>query len=236
MIEFKICHKCKVELPIINFSKQTSSNDGYHSRCKACVKQHNKEHKVEIALRQKLRYEAKKPQILEYTKAYNEKHKDKKSTYDKQYYIDHKESALLYAREYKITHKGMIAHRTSNWQKFNKDKVNRISQRYRATKFLLPSNLTTKQWENIKLHFNNKCCYCNKELPLAQEHFLAVTKGGDYTLNNIIPSCQSCNSSKGNRNFFEWYPNNKSYNKKREKYILEFLHYNNGNQQLAITV
>lgn len=90
------------------------------------------------------------------------------------------------------------------------------------------------QWEEIKKHFDYKCAYCGKDLPLAQEHFLALSKEGEYTLNNIIPSCKSCNSSKATKDFFKWYPNYKNYSKKRERAILKFLGYTDENQQLKI--
>ena len=110
------------------------------------------------------------------------------------------------------------------------------NQRRMALKRKLSSTLTLAQWENMKMHFNNKCAYCGKELPLAQEHFLALTKGGEYTVNNIIPSCKTCNSSKCNKDFFTWYPKYKYFSKKREKIILKFLNYKNEIQQLTFTI
>lgn len=109
------------------------------------------------------------------------------------------------------------------------------NQKRIAKKRSLPFALVTKQWEQIKLYFNNTCCYCDKPLSLAQEHFIPLNKGGEYTTNNIIPSCLSCNSSKNDKDFFTWYPKYEHYSKKREKKILEFLNYKNGIQQLALT-
>mgnify|MGYP003489420683 CR=1 FL=1 len=88
--------------------------------------------------------------------------------------------------------------------------------------------------KNIKLEFNNKCAYCGKEKPLSQEHFVALSKGGEFTINNIIPSCQNCNSSKRATDFFEWYPKFKHYSKKREQIILKFLNYNNTKEYVYI--
>lgn len=107
-------------------------------------------------------------------------------------------------------------------------------QRRRSLKRKLETTLTLNQWENIKIHFNNKCCYCNRELPLEQEHFIALSVMGEYTINNIIPACKSCNASKSNKIFNEWYPKYKYYSKKREKIILSFLGYTKGIQQLKI--
>ena len=109
------------------------------------------------------------------------------------------------------------------------------SQKYRSKKLLLPNTLTLKQWKQVKEYFENRCAYCGKKLPLAQEHFIALSKKGEYTINNIIPSCRVCNSSKIDKDFFEWYPKQKFYSKERERKILKYLGYkNNKIQQLKI--
>lgn len=118
-----------------------------------------------------------------------------------------------------------------NFRKNNRDRVIGYSQKYRSKRKELLATLTTEQWEDIKNTFDNRCCYCGKERPLAQEHFVAQSKGGEYTLDNIVPSCKSCNSSKGDKDFFEWYPTYKYYSKKREKFILDFLGYKNSSMQ-----
>lgn len=119
----------------------------------------------------------------------------------------------------------------------NKDKIwmdrhkRRAQKRQLKTVFLF----TEETWVNCKAYFANKCAYCGLEKPLTQEHFIPLSKNGEFTVNNIIPACRSCNPSKGDKDFFEWYPNQFFYSKKREKKILEYLNYNqNKEQQLAL--
>jgi len=126
--------------------------------------------------------------------------------------------------------------RIKEWSTNNKDKCNIICQRRRSRKEQLLNTFTIQQWEATKLYFNNSCAYCGKDLPLEQEHFIALTKGGEYTTNNIIACCRSCNSSKSNKDFFSWYPKYKYYNKKRETKILKYLSYKDNVQQLALTL
>ena len=45
------------------------------------------------------------------------------------------------------------------------------------------------------------------------------------TAKNIIPSCKRCNSSKSNKDFFEWYPQYEYYSKENENFILSYLGY-----------
>ena len=121
-------------------------------------------------------------------------------------------------------------------QKTNRDKFNLRDQKKKLKKRQLAATLTLNQWEDIKNYFNNKCAYCGENTKLTQDHFTPISKGGEYTHNNIIPACGSCNSSKRNREFIEWYPKQKFYSKKREKAILKFLNYKGEVQQLAINI
>jgi len=208
MLKMKKCSKCGMELPMNNFSKDKGKKNGLQSHCKECCARYKKIYR-----------EANKEVIAEHSKVYREVNKESIAEYDKIYRKANKESR---ADQYNL------------WRQANPEKYCILIQRYRARKRALPSTLTIEQWESTKLYFSNSCAYCGKERPLAQEHFLALSKGGEYTHNNIIPSCQSCNSSKNVKNFFEWYPNHKHYSKKREKSILTYLGYNNNVQQLSI--
>jgi len=102
----------------------------------------------------------------------------------------------------------------------------------------LPATLTLNQWKQIKEDFNYQCAYCGKHLEnLTQDHFIALENGGEYTKENIIPACMSCNTSKRDKDFFEWYPQQDFYSKEREKRILEHLKYiTQNNQQLKLAL
>ena len=106
--------------------------------------------------------------------------------------------------------------------------------KYRSKKKELDSKYNLKDWNKAKKFFNNRCAYCEKEEKLTQEHFIPLSKGGEYTVNNIIPACQSCNSSKGNKDFFKWYKNYEFYSEERENKILKYLGYKENKQQLKL--
>lgn len=140
-----------------------------------------------------------------------------------------------YYRNYKKDNKEKLQKYVVKYRQENRDKMNWYSQKRRADMKRLEATLTVKQWEQIKKAFDNKCAYCGKEIPLEQEHFIALSEGGEYTHNNIIPACRSCNASKNNRDFFEWYSEQEYYSKKRKNKILEYLNYKDEDiQQLSI--
>jgi len=120
------------------------------------------------------------------------------------------------------------------WRKNNPQKELMIYYRHLLSKNNLEATLTSSQWEEIKMAFNNKCAYCGEEAPLQKEHFVPLSKGGVFTHNNIIPACGPCNRAKHDRYFEEWYPFYQHYSKKREKFILSYLGYVGDIQQLSL--
>jgi hypothetical protein len=49
------------------------------------------------------------------------------------------------------------------------------------------------------------CVYCGAEADLSWDHLIPVSKGGPNIISNQVVACRSCNSSKGNKDIFEWY-------------------------------
>jgi 5-methylcytosine-specific restriction endonuclease McrA len=150
----------------------------------------------------------------------------------KEYRLQNKEYIAEYHRRYYLVKKDYISDRCRKYQQtITGQEVKRNHyQKRRAIKRGLACTLTKTEWQAIVQHFNGKCAYCGKELPLTQDHFIALSKGGAYTHNNIVPACMYCNSKKSAKSFFDWYPKQDFYSKKREKEILSFLGYQDGVQ------
>jgi len=106
-------------------------------------------------------------------------------------------------------------------------------------------NISKEQWIACKDYFKNEegewcCAYCGlpaskhfvwyggilKLQDLHKEHF---DHNGSNEIDNCVPSCQSCNSSKRRFSFNDWYtPNNKRlkpevYNKERKDKVLKWI-------------
>lgn len=91
--------------------------------------------------------------------------------------------------------------------------------------------LSVREWEEVKRNFNFECVYCGDKTKLTYDHFYPFSKGGDFMKGNILPTCKSCNSSKNDRFFEEWYPKQTFYDKNKEQSILEYI---DNNKQLAL--
>lgn len=249
-----------------NFSKAKLGKHGLAAKCKSCVKKYNdgraeynrqrvlqwRQDNIE-EVRKRARERSKtiyKDRIQMYYKKYRQEHKEELQSKNKDYRKKRRDHLIARSAEYRANNKHIL----KRWKQQNKDYINSyVRSRYKdpevkakydmyksvryTRKKNLPANFTAEQWKKCKEYFNNCCAYCgNQTQRLAKDHFIALSKGGEFTVNNVVPACMSCNGSKMDRSFFEWYPNHNSYNKARERKILTYLSYKNKNQQLALTI
>lgn len=248
-IKMKVCTKCGRELPATQeyFYRKSASKDGLRTECKECHKPNSKKEYIPVGYKRCSNC----AQVLPASTDYFYRKKAGKYGFDSrckecviEYRNNNKKRYKKYYELYYVENKDRILERNSKWHKRNKNSAISRKQRRRAKKHKLPATLTEKQWNRIKVIFNLECAYCGMSEEehiekyneqLHQEHFIPLSKGGEYSHNNIVPSCRSCNASKHDEDFFEWYPKHESYNKKREKKILEYLGYKDeGIQQLSI--
>lgn len=214
----KTCSKCKIEKELDAFCKTKHGKEGVCSICKKCrilYRANNKEH------------------AMQYDREYKLKHREHNREYSKTYNKTNKEARFRYAKKYNANNPDKL--REARKQRTVNHPMQATAYRHarRSRARCLESNFTPEQWENVKNIFNGACAYCGKAVGLHQDHFIALTKEGEYSRNNIVPACPTCNHSKYNISFFIWYPKQSFYSKKREAKILKFLNYDNGIQQLA---
>jgi 5-methylcytosine-specific restriction endonuclease McrA len=66
------------------------------------------------------------------------------------------------------------------------------------------NDLTDEQWQTLVEAWGG-CAYCGKtDVALQRECVLAISRGGRYTLDNVVPACRSCNASKCNAEVTGW--------------------------------
>lgn len=66
------------------------------------------------------------------------------------------------------------------------------------------NDLTTAQWQALLAAWGG-CAYCGSTgTALERDCVLALSRGGRYTLDNVVPACRRCNSSKCNAEVTTW--------------------------------
>ncbi len=65
-------------------------------------------------------------------------------------------------------------------------------------------DLSSDQWSAL-LEAWGGCAYCGTDpSSLQKDCVLPLSRGGRYTLENIVPACRSCNTSKCNHEVTSW--------------------------------
>lgn len=231
----------KKQYSIDNKEKIAQYKAEYYQKNKEKIEEQSKANKEAKAIYMKQWREKNKERLTEYQKQYISTNRGKISEYNKQFRIDNPEKVTEQERRYnKKRYKNnpqYFIDRVTQWAKDNPDRVNMKKQRRKSQAKQLPNTFTIEEWEDAKAYFGNKCCYCGDETTLQQEHFIPLSKGGWYTVQNIIPACKSCNCSKNDSDFFKWYPRQEYYSKDRENKIIRYLNYKNTTvQQLSILI
>lgn len=135
--------------------------------------------------------------------------------------------------EYKAEHcrKRVANGKAGKWQQDNPDKIKQYRLKREENK---THTISKKEWKDCQEYFNNSCAYCG--LPI-EEHFTTyrgITKQGNFQkehvdhegandLSNCVPSCKTCNSSKHNIDFEEWYQQQTFYSEERLDIIYKWL-------------
>lgn len=231
--KMKVCSKCQMVLPACkeHFAKAKKGKFGFKSTCKSCDKIYRKKHYEE-------NHEEIRRKQNAYLVKYHQENKESISEYKKKYYQENKEEILKKVKEYGFIYREenreKLSRKHKKYKRDNPEKIRVYKQKRRSLKKRLLSTLTVDQWEDTKKYFNNRCCYCGGDEKLTQDHFVPLSKNGEYTYHNIVPACTSCNLSKGDRLFHEWYPTFKHYSPQREEAVLKHLGYKNNKQQMAL--
>lgn len=83
-------------------------------------------------------------------------------------------------------------------------KSNHRARTKRRARVRLRRALTNEEWTQLVVWWGG-CAYCGViDRPLTRDCILPLRGHGIYVVFNVVPACQSCNSSKGGRNVFDW--------------------------------
>jgi 5-methylcytosine-specific restriction endonuclease McrA len=65
-------------------------------------------------------------------------------------------------------------------------------------------DLSDEQWAELVAEWRG-CAYCGaSDRPLQRDCVQPISRGGRYTLGNVVPACGSCNASKSNDEVTSW--------------------------------
>jgi hypothetical protein len=78
----------------------------------------------------------------------------------------------------------------------NRSRKARAARRRKRRMDRVEHDLSDEQWSALQAAWGG-CAYCGAtDTPLQRDCVLPLSRGGRYTLENIVPACPSCNTSK----------------------------------------
>ena len=86
----------------------------------------------------------------------------------------------------------------------NRSRRARAARRRKRRMDRVEHDLSDEQWSALEEAWGG-CAYCGvTEVALQRDCVLALSRGGRYTFDNIVPACRSCNASKSNHEVTGW--------------------------------
>ncbi|MCV7027401.1 MULTISPECIES: HNH endonuclease [Mycobacteriaceae] len=80
----------------------------------------------------------------------------------------------------------------------------RAARRRKRRIAAVDNDLTPAQWQALKDAWQG-CAYCGAtNRALQRDCVMAISRGGRYTIDNVVPACASCNTSKCNDEVTAW--------------------------------
>jgi 5-methylcytosine-specific restriction endonuclease McrA len=201
--QVKRCLSCQQEYPFTGeyFHRSKRHPGGLYPVCKTCKRAAKRtfdaSHREQVNERERLRQDAIRDQLNADRRQRHADNPEAKREADQRYYHKNKDK---------------IQRRQLKWGHQNPHKKRAIGHRYLARKRALPNDFTGDDWQHALDYWRGVCAYCGNPPGLwnrfTAEHYIPVTDAEcpGTTKTNILPACQSCNSSKNDTLPDVWLP------------------------------
>ena len=154
----------------------------------------------EKARKRAARYRAERKNDPEYRE--KERERDARRRAERKNDPEYREKARKRAARYYAENKDKVRERNARWRAENPDKVRAKKRKRRALKRRVYHAPYTEA--DILAGNGGMCRYCDTEKATTLDHFIPIAWGGDDAPWNLIGACASCNSSKADRDPYEW--------------------------------
>lgn len=166
----KECTVCKLSLKISEFSKNIKNRDGYLHQCKKCVRK----------------------RVLKWRSENPEEAKSRR----KVQYFKRRDKNIMDAVEWGKVNREKRNVAKNKWRAKNKPLTNHYTKMYLYRQKRAAGSHTLEEYLSKLYMFSGKCAYCRERLADTRDHVIPLSKGGTNFIDNIVPACRSCNSSK----------------------------------------
>jgi 5-methylcytosine-specific restriction endonuclease McrA len=208
LTETKICTKCKLLKPIVEFSKRKEKVDSW---CKECNRlnsylwRHTDKGREWQRNHEKTESRQNWLQIYNQREPYKERHRKRMIIYRQT------EEGKLYQEFYRQT--DTYKNAQLNYVSSGKRLIQRRAYLQSIEGIIYKARMRTKRrermqtdhpitatdWLNILSEHDYCCHYCGTQTTLTMDHVIPLSKGGKHIKENIVPACLPCNLKKGTK-------------------------------------
>ena len=174
----KNCNRCNNKKEIREFHKNPNNADGYLNQCKNCVS-------------------------LAHKKFYAENKERFKEPRKKRYW-ETREKSIKDAVEWGKKNKGKRKIIRAKWRDNNRELANHLTKTWYPRSIGSKGDYTLDEFKQKLEKFGGKCAYCRSNIATTRDHIIPISRKGTNTIDNINPSCLSCNDKKGTKLLSEW--------------------------------
>ena len=202
----KKCSKCKIEKPVIDFSKNSTSKDGLRPDCKTCraieSRIYYQKNIAERRAKNKEYTANNKEKIKAYQVSYREKNPEKVKESVKKSYLKNKEKILEYSRQWREKNREKWREYSKKSRDKNPDLALSSNRKRRAAKHGADGRHSKNDIANLFKRQRGLCAYCKIKLKesgpdkMHIDHIQPLSRGGSDWPHNLQLLCRKCNLTK----------------------------------------
>lgn len=209
----KVCCTCKKTLCNSCFCKNKNNADKLSSQCRKCAKIYreknkNKKYKSTLLENRREYYNNNKQHInglKRQNRSSNSELREKDINRSKEYYKNNKKELQYKMKLYYQNNKESIKLYQKKYREENKEY---LLQKNRARSLKITNTINQVDIDNLISNYNSMCAYCGilvvKGNNLHIDHVTPLSREGAHNINNLVPSCQTCNLQKGSKTGLEF--------------------------------
>jgi hypothetical protein len=124
----------------------------------------------------------------------------------KEYRLKNRENRVAASKRWRLLNPIKQKESKANWRRNNKQKDKVYQNNRKVAEMSLRNDLTVTEWQGILADFGGRCALSGVTNRVTMDHFIPISTGfGGTYVGNVYPLSLFLNTSKHNRNPFDWY-------------------------------
>lgn len=185
----KVCSRCGIEKPLSEFSPHPTGKFGRQSRCKACRTESERDRRANH-----------RDVVRECNRKYCRTHPDRRKQSFRNWYEEHAD----FFPKWRAAHRDDTRGYVTKWRRTHPDANQTDKANRRARQRGSEGIHTESEWLELKNEYGQRCAYCGRMTELTRDHIVPLKAGGTNSIDNIVPACKPCNSSKRDTSLLFW--------------------------------